>query len=132
MKCEMAQEQIVLWTYGELDDELAVGLERHLAECATCQSEMVDVRGLEEELALLPVVAPSPNLLAQSRMRLDEALDQESPHVFLTRLRANVFRWTGFVQGAPALAVLLVGVDLLAGILLCDTGWHISRAPRRR
>ena len=34
MKCEMAQEQIVMWTYGELEDELAVGLERHLAECA--------------------------------------------------------------------------------------------------
>ena len=29
-------------------------------------------------LALLPVLEPSPNLLAQSRMRLDEALDDDS------------------------------------------------------
>ncbi len=115
MKCEMAQEQIVLWTYGELEDELSVGLERHLAECPACQSEMVAMQGLENGMALLPVEDPSPNLLAQSRMRLDEALDQESPHGFFTRLRANAFRWTGFVQGAPALAVLLVGVGFVGG-----------------
>ena len=115
MKCEMAQEQIVLWAYGELDDELAVGLERHLAECEGCQGEMVALRRLGDELSLVPVVEPSPNLLAQSRMRLDEALDHESPHGFLTRLRANAFRWTGLMQGAPALAVLLVGVGFVSG-----------------
>ena len=93
MKCEMAQEQIVLWTYGELEDELALGLERHLAECATCQGEMTAMRGLEEGLAFLPVMEPSPNLLAQSRMRLDERLDQEGAHGFETRLRASFFRW---------------------------------------
>ncbi len=128
MKCEMAQEQIVLWTYGELEDELAIGLERHLAECAMCQSEMVAMRGLEDGLGLLPVVEPSPNLLAQSRMRLDEALDHESPHGFLTRLRANVFRWTGFVQGAPALAVLLVGVGFLGGDFALR--YRIAHQPR--
>ena len=44
MKCEMAQEQIVMWTYGELDDELAVGLERHLAGCEGCQEEIAALR----------------------------------------------------------------------------------------
>ena len=128
MKCEMAQEQIVLWTYGELEDELAVGLERHLAECTQCQGEMTAMRGLEDGLALLPVEDPSPNLLAQSRMRLDEALDQESPHGFLTRLRASAFRWTGLVQGAPALAVLLLGVGFVGGDFALR--YRIAHQPR--
>ena len=128
MKCEMAQEQIVLWTYGELEDELAVGLERHLSECEGCQSEMVAMRGLEDGLGLLPVIEPSPNLLAQSRMRLDEALDHESPHGFLTRLQANMFRWTGLMQGAPALAVLLVGVGFVSGDFALR--YRIAHQPR--
>ena len=128
MKCEMAQEQIVLWTYGELEDELAIGLERHLAECETCQGEMSAMRGLEEGLAFLPVMEPSPNLLAQSRMRLDEALDGERPHGFLTRLRANAFRWTGLMQGAPALAVLLVGVGFVGGDFALR--YRIAHQPR--
>ncbi len=128
MKCEMAQEQIVLWTYGELEDELAVGLERHLAACESCQDEMAAMRGLEDGLGLLPVVEPSPNLLAQSRMRLDEALDQEHPHGFLTRLRASAFRWTGFVYSAPALAVLLVGIGFLGGDFALR--YRIAHQPR--
>lgn len=128
MKCEMAQEHIVMWTYGELEDELAIGLERHLGECESCQSEMAAMRGLEESAGLLPVIEPSPNLLAQSRMRLDDALDQESPHGFFTRLRASAFRWTSFVQGAPALAVLLVGVGFLGGDFALR--YRIAHQPR--
>ena len=128
MKCEMAQEQIVLWTYGELEDELTLGLERHLAECGTCQGEMSAMRGLEEGLAFLPVMEPSPNLLAQSRMQLDEALDGESPHGFLTQLRSNAVRWTGFLQGAPALAVLLVGVGFVGGDFALR--YRIAHQPR--
>ena len=115
MKCESAQEQIVLWTYGELEDELVIGLERHISECEACQGEVSSLRRMEEGLGLLPVVEPSPNLVAQSRMRLDEALDAEGPHGLLTRLRANFFRWAGFVQSAPALALMLVGVGFLGG-----------------
>ena len=39
----------------------------------------------------------------------------EGPHGLLTRLRANFFRWAGFLQSAPALALLLVGVGFLGG-----------------
>jgi hypothetical protein len=56
-----------------------------------------------------------PNLLAQSRMRLDEELDTIPPRGIFTRLRTNLFVWMGHVQSAPALATLLVGVGFLAG-----------------
>ena len=115
MTCATAQEHLVLMMYGELDDELLLALERHLPECSACAAELAALEEVRRGMAFVPVREPSPNLLAQSRMRLDDALDGESPHGLLTRLRANFFRWTGFVQGAPALAVLLVGVGFLAG-----------------
>ncbi len=115
MNCDVAQEQIVLLMYGELDDELAIGLEQHLDGCDGCQGELSALREMDEDLAVLPVMEVSPNLLAQSRMRLDEALDEEAPHGLATRLRSNLWRWTGLVTGAPALATLLVGLGFLGG-----------------
>lgn len=115
MNCDVAQEQILLLMYGEIEDELAIGLEQHLDECEACQGELSAVREMDESLALLPVLEVSPNLLAQSRMRLDEALDSEAPHGLVTGLRASFWRWAGFVTSAPALATLLVGVGFLGG-----------------
>ncbi len=115
MTCDVAQEQMELLMYGELDDELAIGLEQHLDGCEACQGELSAIREMDEDLALVPVLEVSPNLLAQSRMRLDDALDEEAPHGVLTRLRANFWRWTGLVTGAPALATLLVGLGFVGG-----------------
>ena len=83
MKCEVAQDQIVLMGYGELPDELTDGLEQHLAGCENCRRELNALRAMDEHLALLPVIEPSPNLLTQSRMRLDEELDLIPAHGFL-------------------------------------------------
>ncbi len=105
MKCESARDCIVLLNYGELPDELAGVLEQHLTGCEDCRGRAGCVsRMLEERLATLPVLEPSPNLLAQSRMRLDDALDMIPPHGFLTQLRMNFHRWMGHLQSAPALA----------------------------
>jgi hypothetical protein len=115
MKCQSARDCIVLLNYGELPDELAGVLEQHLAGCEDCREELEAFRGFEERLATFPVLEPSPNLLAQSRMRLDDALDMIPPHGFLTQLRTNFYRWMGYVQSAPALATLLLGVGFLSG-----------------
>jgi hypothetical protein len=115
MKCQSARDCIVLLNYGELPDELAGVLEQHLTGCEDCREELDAFRGFEERLATMPVLEPSPNLLAQSRMRLDDALDMIPPHGFLTQLRTNFHRWIGNVQSAPALATLLLGVGFLGG-----------------
>lgn len=128
MKCEKAQENLVLMHYGELPDEFAVGLEQHLGSCEDCSREWNAMQALEERLALLPVTEPSPNLLAQSRMRLDEELDTIPPHGILTRLRRNFFVWIGHVQSAPALATLLVGVGFLAGNFTYR--YQVAHAPK--
>jgi hypothetical protein len=115
MKCEKAQQNIVLVTYGELPDQDLASLEEHLAECEACNRELKALLAMHEALAYRPVMEPSPNLLAQSRMRLDEELDTIPPHGFLTRLRSNLWAWLGHIQSAPALITLLVGVGFLAG-----------------
>src|SRR5438270_11277371 len=115
MKCQSARDCIVLLSYGELPDELAGVLEQHLMGCEDCTEELEAFRRFEERLATTPVLEPSPNLLAQSRLRLDDALDRIPPHGFLTQLRTNFFRWVGNIQSAPALATLLLGVGSLTG-----------------
>jgi hypothetical protein len=118
MKCEKAQQDIVLVTYGELPDERMTTLEQHLAECQECNRELKAMLAMHEALAYRPVIEPSPNLVAQSRMRLDEELDTIPPHGLLTRLRSNLYSWLGHVQSAPALATLLIGVGFLSGNFL--------------
>lgn len=115
MKCEMAKDNIILAYYGELPDELAGPLEHHVMTCDECRVELEMLQSMEVPLGAIPLVEPSPNLLAQSRMRLDDALDLIPPRGFLTRLRTNFFIWMGHVRSAPALATLLVGVGFIGG-----------------
>ncbi len=115
MNCEAAQQHIVLAQYGELPDELQSVLDRHLQNCEGCRREWNALLLLQDELALDPVVEPSPNLLTASRVRLDEALDAMPPRSLGQRFAGNAFRWLGFLQGSPALATLLVGAGFLGG-----------------
>jgi hypothetical protein len=115
MKCEKAQQSIVLVTYGELPDEQMDPLEEHLSGCEACTRELKAQLAMHEALACHPMIDPSPNLLASARMRLDEALDTIPAQGFLTRLRSNFFGWMGHIQSAPALMTLLVGMGFLGG-----------------
>jgi hypothetical protein len=128
MKCQSARDCIVLLNYGELPDELAGILEEHLTGCQDCREELEAFRRFDEGLAALPVLEPSPNLLAQSRMRLDDALDMIPPHGFLTQLRINFYRWVGNIQSAPALATLLLGVGFLTGNF--THRYQVARGPK--
>ena len=128
MNCDGARDSILLAAYGELPDEDAIRLERHLAECQECLDELEAMRSMTGVLALHPVVEPDPNLVAQSRMRLDEALDAIPQHGFLTRLRASAGAWFGHLQSAPALATLLVGVGFLSGTYVQQ--YRVTHAPR--
>lgn len=128
MNCEVAQQNVILAVYGELPDELSGALERHLTECEECRREIEALQRLDEQLALYPVAEPSPNLLAQSRVQLDEALDQIPPHGFLTRLRCNWYAWLGHMQSAPALTTLLLGVGFLAGNYTYR--YQVAHAPK--
>jgi len=132
MNCENAQQNIILAQYGELPDELQHQLEQHLGHCEECRREWNAMLALGEELARNPVIEPSPNLLTASRMRLDEALDAMPPKSVMQRLFGNAFRWLGYVQGAPALTVLLVGAGFLGGNIIARyQAAHAPQMPNR-
>jgi hypothetical protein len=131
MKCENAQQNIILAQYGELPDELQFPLEQHLGICEDCRREWNALLALNEELALTPMLEPSPNFLAASRMQLDEALDNLPPRSISERFFGNAFRWLGFLQGAPALATLLLGVGFLGGNVIARyQAAHAPQLPR--
>ena len=131
MNCESAQQNIVLAQYGELPDELQHQLEQHLSHCEDCRRERNAMLALSEELAHHPLPEPSPNLLAASRMRLDDALDAIPQKSVTQRFWGNAFRWFSYVQGAPALTVLLVGVGFLGGNVIARyQAAHLPPPPR--
>jgi hypothetical protein len=129
MLCENAQQHMILAQYDELPDELHFPLEQHIAGCEDCRREWKALQALGEELALAPMVEPSPNLLAASRMRLDEMLDDMPPRSMGARFVANFFRWVGTAQSAPALMTLLVGLGFLSGNFL--TRYQVAHAPKQ-
>ncbi len=128
MTCDDARESIILAAYSELPDEDAVGLEHHVSVCEECMRELNELREIVAAMSLLPMIEPDPNLVAQSRMRLDEALDAIPQHGFVMRLRANASAWLGHLQGAPALATLLVGVGFLGGNFMRQ--YQVEHAPK--
>ena len=126
--CERVQQNIILAQYGELPDELGFELEQHLQGCENCRREWNALTILHEELALDPMREPDPNLLAAARMRLDEALDTMPARSFAQRFVGNVFRWQGFMKGAPALATLLLGAGFLGGTVV--TRYQAAHEPQ--
>ncbi len=128
MTCEGARDSIILAAYGELPDDEAVGLELHLALCEECQGELNTIREMDQIAALYPMTEPDPNLVAQSRMRLDEALDAMPQHGLLTRLQASWSVWLRNLESAPALATLLVGVGFLGGNFTYR--YQVAHAPK--
>lgn len=90
MNCEVAHERIVLAAYGELADDQIHELDRHLTTCADCLTEREQLQALKTLAAVHPVAEPPANLVARSRMRLEEALDAIPPKRWYERFGENI------------------------------------------
>ncbi len=115
MNCEQAIQQVTLRAYCELSAEEQETLELHIHGCPECVAERdaLAAFGSLMEADVLPEVPP--NLLAASRMRLDDALD-ETPSLSLVDKVRNLLESTWHALAhAPALAALLVGIGFLSG-----------------
>lgn len=117
MNCELAHERIVTAAYGELPDDQIHELERHLSGCAECRKEREQLLAMKVLANALPVAEPSPNLVARSRMRLDEALDALPPMRWYERLAQKMMNNVASLQAAPAAACLLLVAGIGAGSL---------------
>src|SRR5579872_1781098 len=116
MKCEWVRENIVLHVYSELADDARHELEQHVARCADCALELKAEQNFHELLSQDRAAEPSPNLLAASRMRLQEELETAEQGSFWGRLALDPATWLRQVRFSPALASAILIVGFAGGV----------------
>jgi len=116
MKCEWVKENVLLYVYNELPDDARYELEQHLARCVDCAAELTTTRKFHAMLSELPVEEPAPNLVAASRMRLQEGLETAEQGRFWHRLIFDPGAWLRQIRFAPALAAAIFIVGFAGGI----------------
>ena len=116
MKCEWVRENIVLHVYGELADDTRYELEQHVARCADCAAELKAEQDFYAALSQDRAADPTPNLLASSRMRLQEALETTQQGSMWTRLAFDPAIWLRQVRFSPALASVILIMGFAGGI----------------
>jgi hypothetical protein len=116
MKCEWVRENILLYVYNELADDARYELEQHVARCADCAAELKASRQFHATISQFPVEEPSPNLVAASRMRLQEALETTEQGGFWQRLVFDPAAWLHQIRFSPALAAVIFIVGFAGGI----------------
>jgi hypothetical protein len=125
LSCDAAHEQITLLLYGELSDEACHRLEQHLAGCADCRDELEVTRALSSAMAILPVREPSPNLIAQTRLKIDEALEQAPRDTWFAHFRRSLWTDLRLLRTAPLAAAAM----LFAGAGLGFAGFRVANPP---
>jgi len=125
MNCELAHERIVMAAYGELPDDAAHELDRHLASCPECQKVREQLRALKLLADAYPVEEPAANLAARSRLRLEDALDALPPKTWLERFAQRLSHNFASLHAAPVAASLLLLIGAGAGAL---GGYHMAQS----
>ncbi len=128
MKCEWVRENITLHVYGELADDARHELEQHIARCSDCAAELKAEQDFHALVSQDHAVEPTPNLLAASRMRLQEALETAQQGGFWHRLAFDPANWLRQVHFSPALASVILIFGFAAGI---GTAYRVfARSPQ--
>lgn len=115
MDCKKFEESLTLYSYGELPEDQRADADAHLEDCPACRARLDETRRMHELLATRSTVEPSPELLTQCRMALEDAIDRELSSVSWKKLFGEL--WSGLTalpltRASAALALLLVGFGL--------------------
>jgi len=116
MKCEWIRENIVLHVYGELADDTRHELEQHVSRCGDCAAELKAEQDFHALLSQDRAAEPTPNLLAASRMRLQEALETAPQGSWWSRLAFDPANWLRQVRFSPALASVILILGFAGGV----------------
>ncbi|MGA2359221.1 MAG: HEAT repeat domain-containing protein [Terriglobales bacterium] len=116
MKCDWVRQNILFYVYNELEDDARYEVEQHLARCPECATELKATRKFHTTLSQTVVAEPTPNLLAASRMRLQEALETTRQGGFWHRLILEPATWLRQIRMSPALAAVIFIVGFGGGI----------------
>jgi anti-sigma factor RsiW len=115
MKCDWVRQNILFYVYNELEDDARYEVEQHLARCPECATELKATRKFHSTLSET-VAEPTPNLLAASRMWLQEALETTRQGGFWHRLILEPATWLRQIRMSPALAAIIFIVGFGGGI----------------
>jgi hypothetical protein len=126
MKCEWVRENITLYVYEELADDARHELEQHVERCSDCAAEVKAEQEFQAMLSRERVLEPTPNLVAASRMRLQEALETAEQGGFWRRLAFDPANWLRQVSFSPALASVILILGFAAGL---GTARKVFTAP---
>ena len=116
MKCDWVQSNILFYVYNELEDDARYEIEQHMGRCADCAAELKAARKFHATMSQKPVAEPTPNLLASSRMRLQEALEGTHQGGFWQRFIFEPANWMRQIRMSPALAAVILMVGFGGGI----------------
>jgi hypothetical protein len=116
LKCEWVRQNVFLYVYSELPDDARYELEQHLVRCPECTAELSAAQTFHEKLSEFQVREPSPNLIASSRMRLQEALETATQGGFWQRFTLEPALWLRQLRLSPALAAVILMVGFAGGI----------------
>lgn len=115
MNCEWVKANVIDYLYDELADDARYEMEQHVERCAACAQELESARAFKSSLVALPRVEPSPNLLASSRMRLQEALETTEQGFGWQRF-FDPASWLRQMKFSPALAAMILMVGFGVGV----------------
>lgn len=127
MNCEWIKENAALYIYDELSDAERYEVEQHVGRCAACKQELAAAGEFKMTMSALAVAEPSPNLLAASRMRLQEALETAQQSQGWSRFAFDLAGWLQQVKLAPALTVALLIFGFAGGVMTTYT--MLRRGP---
>ncbi len=117
MTCNESHTTMVLAVYGELADDRLHLLQQHLKSCTGCSEELEQMLALKTLADAAPMQEPDANLVARSRMRLEDALDQLPPKRWYDRAAEWLTRSAAGMAAAPLAASFLLLTGLGAGLL---------------
>jgi hypothetical protein len=116
MNCDWVHQNVTLYVYDELGDDQRYELEQHLQRCVACVKEVNAAREFKADMSAVPMLEPTPNLLAASRMRLQEALETTEQARGWHSFVLDPMAWLRRYKFSPALAAAVLIVGFFAGV----------------
>lgn len=125
MTCDWTKENVVLFIYDELPDDAKFEFMHHVQHCMACKQELQSAQAFKEQMNAVPVAEVSPNLLAASRMQLQESLEHaEQNRSFWGMFVFDLAGWMHQIKLAPALTAVLLILGFAGGSI---TTWRLAQ-----
>ncbi|HUN90074.1 MAG TPA: zf-HC2 domain-containing protein [Terriglobales bacterium] len=123
MNCDWVRQNAFLYAYDELADDQRFEFEQHVGRCASCAEETKALQSLRNVMSSAPLLEPSPSLLADSRMKLQEALEITQQERGWKRWFFDPFAMMRTMKFSPALAAVILMVGFVGG---AGVAWRMA------